>query len=488
MAAVPPNPAPMIEQSFTDERRAIPAVNLNNPSAGAADAGRPPVADVTLDYDPNFKKLVEATKNPTPENNIKAVKILEERTAVANKEHFNERFQPGAFLVGLLRGKIDDMYTAYNGGKQYAEEGNDVFDNKYTVIKNQRGFAGRVEDSSKRQLSQSEVDKINKDYGGILTPSDRNALQSANWATAQEAIKAVRNGDTSQLNAARTAAKAAANYGASENPLLGDEIYLAGKLKPVLGYISTLDPNKRQLLLGYAQRYRTASGNLQKSGEKEGSTSLGNQNQIGGSFGPMGGMQGPGGAVAPNANVNASLGATQGARQGERNAENINRENSINEMQNTQTAIMQQLQGVIKSPQEFQDFIKLIALNQTNNESINKVPPEFMPPGFQKIAPVDVFLGGADSVIEQRYAQQTNNGLIAAYQAALFKEQRKALETGKSTPVEEVYKNFEKSDIYQGLINYGIERINTFTGKGSPLKKGSKIYNPNTGKLDTYGE
>jgi len=488
MAAVPPNSAPMIEQSFTDERRAVPATNLNNPSAGAVDVGRPPVADVTVDYDPNFKRMLTAVNDTTPEGKIKLVTEVNNRINNADQEHPNERFQPGAFLVGLLRGKVDDMYTAYNGGKTKTEVGRDALGNLVTVEKNQRGFNGRMyENKTNRELTRAEIAEINASRGGVITESDLNATRTANWQTAQKAYQEVANGDTSQLNAARVAAKAAANYGASENPLLGDEIYLAGKLKPVLGYISTLDPKQRQLLLGYAQRYRTASGSLQKSGEKEGSASLGDQTQLGGSVGPMG-QFGPNGAIAPTANINASRGATQGTRVGERNAENINRENSINEMQTTQNAIMQQLQGVIKSPQEFQDFIKLIALNQTNNESINKVPPEFMPPGFQKIAPVDVFLGGADSVIEQRYAQQTNNGLIAAYQAALFREQRKALETGKTTPIEEVYKNFEKSDIYQGLVNYGKERVNSFTGRGAPLKKGAKIYNPNTGKLDTYGE
>lgn len=488
MGVAPPNAAPIVEQVSTDQYRPVPATNLNNPAAGAKDAGRPPVADVTLDYDPNFKKLLTVVNDPTPEGKLKVVDQVNKRINEGHKEHFNERFDPGAFFVALLRGKVDDMYTAYNGGRKYAEEGNDVFDNKYTVIKNQRGFAGRVEDSNKRQLSQEEVDKINKEHGGILTPSDRNALQSANWQTAQEAIKAVRNGDTSQLNAARAAARAAANYGSAENPLLGDEIYLAGKLKPVLGYISSLDPKQRQLLLGYAQRYQNASAGLQKAGEKSGSTSLGNQQQIGGGFGPVGGQAGPSGAVPPSANVNASLGGTQGTRQEERNSENQNRDRSIQEMQTMQTAIMQQLQGVIKPGQQFEDFIKLTALNQANNESINKVPPEFMPPGFKRIAPVDLFMGGADSVIEQRYAQQTNNALIAAYQADLYKAQRQALETGKTPAIEEVYKNFEKSDMFKGLVNYGTERIHSFTGRGTPLKKGAKIYNPNTGKLDTYGE
>lgn len=488
MAAVPPNAAPIVEQTSADQYRPVPVQNLNNPAAGAQDAGRPSVADVTLDYDPNFKKLLSAVNDPTPEGKLKVVDQVNQRLKAAEKEHYNERFQPGAFLVALLRGKIDDMYTAYNGGRTYAEVGSDVLDNRYAVIKNQRGFTGRVENAENRELTPEELKEVNTKLGGILTPSDRNALQSANWQTAQEAIKAVRNGDTSQLNAARAAARAAANYGAAENPLLGDEIHLAGKLKPVLGYISNLDPKQRQLLLGYAQRYRMASGGLQKQGEKEGSTSLGNQQQVGGGFGPVGGQVGPSGSVAPSANLNASFGGTQGTRQAERNAENINRENSINEMQTMQTAIMSALQGVIKPGEQFEDFIKLTALNQANNESINKVPPEFMPPGWKKIAPVDLFTGGADSVIEQRYAQQTNNALIAAYQADLYKAQRQALETGKTPSIEDVYKNFEKSDVFKGLVNYGTERIHSFTGRGTPLKKGAKIYNPNTGKLDTYGE
>lgn len=489
MGVAPPNSAPIVETVSTDEYRPVPATNLNNPAAGAKDVGRPPVADVTLDYDPNFKKLLTAVNDPTPESKIKVVDQVNKRINQADQEHPNERFQPGAFLVGLLRGRVDDMYTAFNGGKTKTEVGRDALGNVFTVEKNQRGFNGRMyENKTNRELTREEIAEINASRGGVITESDLNAIKTANWQTAQSAYKAVADGDTSQLNAARAAARAAANYGAAENPLIGDEIYLAGKLKPVLDRISSLDPKQRQLLLGYAQRYQNASAGLQKSGQLGGSTSLSNQQQLGGGLGPFGGQAGPNGAVAPGASVNASLGGTQGSRQEEINRENQNRERSIQEMQDTRGAIMQQLQGVIKTPQEFQDFIKLTALNQSNNESLNKVPPEFMPPGFKRIAPVDLFTGGADSVIEQRYAQQTNNGLIAAYQAELYKAQRQALETGKTPAIEEVYKNFEKSDVFKGLVNYGTERIHSFTGRGTPLKKGAKIYNPNTGKLDTYGE
>lgn len=488
MAAVPPNAAPIVEQVSTDEYRPVPATNLNSPATGAKDAGRPPVADVTLDYDPNFKKLLTVVNDPTPEGKLKVVDQVNKRINEGHKEHFNERFDPGAFFVAFLRGKVDDMYTAYNGGRKYAEVGTDVLDNRYAVIKNQRGFAGRVEDSNNRQLSPEELEKVNTQLGGILTPSDRNALQSANWQTAQEAIKAVRNGDTSQLNATLAAARAASNQGQAQNPLIGDEIHLAGKLRPVLGYIASLDPKQRQLLLGFAQRYQNASASLQKAGEKTGSTSLGNQQQLGGGFGPVGGQPGPNGAVPPSANVNASLGGTQGTRQEERNSQNQNRDRSIQEMQDTRGAIMQQLQGVIQPGQQFEDFIKLTALNQANNEAINKVPPEFIPKGWQQIAPVDLFTGGADNVIEQRYAQQTNNALMAAYYADVYKSQREALKTGKTVSPDEVREKFGKSDIAQGILNYGRERIHTFANKGAPLEKGAKIYNPNTGKLDKYGE
>lgn len=488
MGVAPPNQAPIVETVSTDEYRPVPATNLNNPAAGAKDVGRPPVADVTLDYDPNFKKLLAAVNDPTPESKLKVVDQVNKRINEGQKEHFNERFDPGAFFVAFLRGRVDDMYTAYNGGRKYAEVGSDVLDNRYAVIKNQRGFAGRVENAENRELTPEELKKVNTELGGILTASDRSALQSANWQTAQEAIKAVRNGDTSELNATRAAAFAAANEGKSQNPLIGEEIYLAGKLKPVLGYISTLDPKQRQLLLGYAQRYQNASAGLQKAGEKSGSTSLGNQQQIGGGFGPVGGQPGPNGAVPPSANVNASLGGTQGTRQEERNSENQNRDRSIQEMQDTQRAIMMQLQGVIKTPEQFQDFMKLTALNQSNNQALGKVPPDVIPDGFRQVAPVDLFMSGADNIIEQRYAQQTNNALMAAYYADLYKAQRDGLKTGKTIAPEEVRKNFGNSEIAKALLNYGQERIHTFTGKGEPLKKGAKIYNPNTGKLDTYGE
>jgi len=476
-AVVPPTAKPIVETV----------------SAGRSDP-RGDVASVNLDYDPNFKTVVQNFQNRTPEGDLKIADIFKERTAKAEQEHVNERFQPGAFLVGLLRGRVDDMYSAFNGGKTYAEKGRDALGNIVWVEKNQRGFNGRMyAEGSNKELSKEEVSAINKTRGGVITASDKDALQTADWSSAYQAAIEAKNGDTSQLNATRKAAFAAANEGNAANKNIDDEIHLAGKLKPVLNYVSTLDPKQRQILLGYAQRYRNGSANLQRSGEKAGSVSATNQQQLGGGFGPIGNQVPPNqpsgqGAVPPSANLNASLGGSQTTSQNERNAENINRENSIQEMQTAQTAIMQQLQGVIKDPVQFQEFMKLIALNQSNNDSLQKLPPEFMPPGFQKIAPTDLFTGGADSIIENRYAQQANNGLIAAYQADLYKAQRKSIEEGKTITVEDVYKNFEKSDVYQGLVNYAKDRIHTFTGRGEPLQRGAKVYNKKTGKIEIYGE
>lgn len=445
------------------------------------------VASVTLDYDPNFKHIVQNTVAPTPEGNKKVAEIVQSRIKESEAEDPNKQMQLGKMMVSLLQGRIGDAYKWYNGGGITYDEGRDASGNPVWVGRTERGKTTEFLDwETKKPLSREERQAIIK-RGGVTTENDLRAERSANWQIAQGAMQRAAQGFESELNAARATARAAANEGNASNQNIDQEIDLAIGLKHVLGRISEMDPKKRQELLGYANRYNTNSAAARASSEKTGGATAGAQQQLG---------LGVGNAVAPSAGgagstgnlgANYSAGQNQGVRLGEANAEAASRENTLQTQQGLQEAIMKELQGAITSPTEFNNFMRLVALNQINNTSNQDIPAAAQPPGWRKPAPADLFTGGLDSLLENRYTQQANNALIASYNNELYKAQKEAATTGKVTSTEEVINRMKNSEMVQGILNYAKDKIHSTTGRGGPVEKGALIYRK-SGKLERFGE
>lgn len=445
-----------------DEPQAI-VTGVTPPAAGQVSG----VTNVNLDYDPNFKKAVLSLSDNSPEGRKKTADIFAERSKQSQFEDPNEQFQPGAFLIAFLRGRLDDMHTAYNGGRTKVELGTDALGNVYKVEKNQRGFNGRMYDEeTNRPLTRNEVSAVNQTRGGVITESYLNAMKTANWAMAQEAAKQAANNSISQLNATRTTAQAAANMGSATNRNIDEEVDLAIKNRHVLDFIGKLDPKQRQNLLGMTNRYISNSASINKEEQKKGSTGVSTQGQFGlggGGFGFSGGASG-------------SLSASQA------NAEAINRSNQIQDQQTLQSAIMKELQGKIVDDKQFYEFMRLVGLNDINNKALSDVPNEAKPKGFRDASPVDLFTGGMDALLTNRYVQQGNNALLSEYNKELYKSQRDAIREGKVSDPLEVQERLVQSDYYKGVENYVRQKLGILKGE-NPLKKGDLILDKTTGKV-----
>jgi hypothetical protein len=469
---VPPSQAPVIETGV------VP------PAAGQQRGG---VASVTLDYDPNFKHIAQNISAPTPEGNKKAADIVQTRIKESESEDPNKQMQLGKMMISLLQGRLGDAYKWYNGGGVTYDEGRDVSGNPVWVGRTERGKTTEFLDwETKKPLSREERQAIIK-RGGVTTENDLRAERSANWQIAQSTMQRAAQGFESELNAARATARAAANEGNASNQNIDQEIDLAIGLKGVLGRISEMDPKKRAELLGYANRYNTNSASARASSEKTGGATASGQQQLGGGISgaaaPVAGAAGTSG----QAGVNYSAGQAQGVRLGETNADASARENTLQTQQGLQEAIMKELQGAIRTPEEFNGFMRLVALNQINNASNQDIPASAQPPGWRKPAPADLFTGGLDSLLENRYTQQANNALIAAYNNELYKAQREAATTGKVSSTEDVINRMKNSEMVQGVLNYAKDKIHATTGRGGPVEKGALIYRK-SGKIERFGE
>jgi hypothetical protein len=119
----------------------------------------------------------------------------------------------------------------------------------------------------------------------------------------------------------------------------------------------------------------------------------------------------------------------------------------LQEQQNLQSAIMQELQGVIK-PEQFSGFMRLQALNAANEESYRNIPAHAKPPTWKDVATTDPFAGGSEAMIANRVDQQRNNALLAAWSKELYKSQREIAKTGIAFVKDKLAEDFLKSQIF----------------------------------------
>jgi len=436
------------------------------------------------DLPPKLQGTVVSAANG---DNLTAAKLMDQHSAESKDYHPNVQPQWGKVFSSILSRNYGDAYKYFNGGATREEEGRtptgDVVYKEYNEI----GPTGRYKDrKTGKELSSEETSKLLA-RGGILTPSDANALKTSSWKNAQYSSELANNGFASQLEAARTTAYAAANSASSSNNNIEEQIKLTKAIPNVLNTIGQMDSEKRQKILGYVNRYNTNSTNLQKANEKGGAVNAGGQQGVNANIGLGGaeGTAGAGGKSALNAGGGISAGTQSGISQREANSVNTAAGNTLQEQQDLERAISKELQGAIKTPEEFRAFIRLQALNTENELALKQIPDSAKPPGYQNISQTDPYLGGAEAMIANRSRQQYNNALIAAWNAELFKAQRIAAKTGEQADIKEVSDKFQKSDLYKAITNTYTDKHERHFGRSGVLKKGDLIVDQQHNILQT---
>jgi hypothetical protein len=389
-----------------------------------------------------------------------------------NKEtanyHPNVKPQWGKMFVSALSRNWGDAYKYYNGGATKEEIGVTPTGDEVIKVFNELGDTGVYKDrKTGRELSPAEIkDLIQR--GGVMSASDKKALQTTTWQNAQQTATLANQGFASQLQSAQKTAYAAANTASASNNNFEEQIKLTKAIPHVLNYFGNLPSAERQQLLGYINRYNTNNQNLQKSTEKGGGVNIGGTQNVGVGLGGKGGPEG----LAIGATGNLSAGTQTGVNEREANAASTAVGKTIQDQQNLESIISQKMQGVIKDGTEFRAFMKIQALNSANEVALKNIPDEAKPPGWSNMITTDPYLGGAEAMITNNAKGQLNNALLAAWTSEIYKAQRSAIKTGVQPDMKELADNFVKSDMYKAINNTYLDRESKHLGRPSTLKKG----------------
>ena len=453
----------------------------------AAEGSVSGVANVQLEYPKRFIQIAEdLPRAQNPENKLRLMDNIAAQTKESEGYHPNEQMQLGKMLVSILSRDYASAYKYFNGGGKVEEEAKDVNGNLYFKERNELGFTGRVKDNKGQLLKPEDLAKLNE-RGGVITDTDTKALQTAPWVNGKYNSELANKGLTSKLQLITNDAYNAARVAGSSNKNIDEQLGLTEKNKHIFDHISSLPADRRQKLLGFTQRYLTNSLNQQRSTEAGAGANVGQQLQntnaanIGlstGAMGTEGGVPPPGSKIGGSGGLSASntAGQTAGVNTRAQNAAAQSQANTQQEQQNLQTAIMQELQGVVKSPDEFRDFMRVQALDAQNKQALSNIPAHALPPGYQAIPEADVETMGSAGIIANRIAQQRNNSLMAAWNTELFKAQREQARTGKSFDAEALGRDFEKSDIFKAINNTYSHKFNrAATGQAPQHKENDMI-------------
>jgi hypothetical protein len=458
-----------------------PMVETVTPAAQGAN----PVANVTLEYPKRFVDIVKNTNNAaqSPEARVQLAQDIASHDNESKAYHPNQQPVWGKVVANLLSRNYNEALKWYNGGGIIEEEARDINNNQYFREKNDRGITGRVKDSSGKELTPNQIKEL-ETKGGIFTLTDEKSLKTLPWINGQYNADIANKGLTSPLQLATNDAYNSARTAGGANHNIDEQLKLAGGLKGVLDHISTLPSERRQKLYGYVSRLNQIGSSQGKTNENGLNVNAGGSQTAGNTVGANVGGAGAGEGVPPTSGkLGAAIGASGSAtnQSGVSGREGSTATNSSNamlqEQQTLQTAILQELQGVIK-PEQFGSFLRLQALNAANDEAYKNIPAHVKPPTWKDVASTDPLAGGAEAMIANRVDQQRNNALLAAWSKELYAAQREMAKTGKQFDLDKLSEDFQKSKIFDAINNtYKYKMQSHLEGRSVMPPKGSLMVN-----------
>ena len=452
--------------------------------------GKSAIPSVTLDYPTRFKEIVaDIPQASTPEVRVRIANNISAHEKETEQYRPNQSTQWDKVLVNVLSRNYNEALKWYNGGGVKEKEARDINNNLFYKEENELGVTGRIKEGlTGRVLTPKEVAELNN-RGGVFTDTDTKSLQTLPWTQGKYNAELANKGLTSQLQLATNDAYNAAKTAGGANLNIDEQLNLANRLKPVLNHISGLPEDQRKRLLGYVSRLNQIGTSLGSQQERGLNVNAGGQQTTGATIGGnvgTGVTGGEGGAMPSSSKIGASgsMGASTsastqaGASGREAVSGSASRNEMLQEQQNLERAIFQELQGVIKSPAEFQAFVRLNSLNSANDMAYKNIPEHVKPPTWNTVPDTDPYMGGAEAMIANRVNQQRNNALMAAWSKELLASQREMARTGRTFDQGQLADNFQKSEIFQAINNtFQYKMRSNLEGRSILPPKGSLMVN-----------
>lgn len=449
------------------------------------EAGPYGVAQVKLEYPERFNRIAQniPLASQDPKARIKIAEDVSSHDSESRDLNMNQQPQWGKVLVNLLGRNYNEALKWYNGGGVKDVDARDMNGNLYYKQENERGFTGKILDANNRPLTAKEATELEQ-RGGIYTSNDEKNLKTLPWVNGKYNAALANQGLTNSLQLATNDAYNAARTAGGANKNIDEQLKLAGDMKGVLNHIGTLPQDRRQKLFGYISRLNQIANSSGTSAEGRVNINAGGSQTAGNTAGlSAGGAAGGEGVPPTTGKIGGAIGASgsatqqQGASGGLTGGQTISSNAMLQEQQNLQSAIMQELQGVIQ-PEQFAGFMRLQSLNSANEESYKNIPAHAKPPTWRDVATTDPYAGGSEAMVANRVDQQRNNALMAAWSKELYKSQRDMAKTGKSFDKDKLAENFQKSQIFEAINNtYKYKLQSNLDGRQIMPPKGTLMVN-----------
>ena len=505
-------------------RPAITDVLANKPLPGAVTTQPVTITDAPAAIPVTQKKdipldaqdIVNGLTSQNPEQKLNAVNLMNKQDAATADFHPNTQPQWGAMLVSALSHDWAGVHKYYNGGPTRDEEARDLNNNIYFKQFNANGATGVYKDNQGKILNQTQLDALNA-RGGVISDSDRKVIETAPWVNGKANSILYNNALTGPVPLALNGAYQAANLANASNKNIDEQLYIINNpknsgVRNLLDLISQTSPEARQRILGLVNQLKTKGVNSGTANTNSGSatgstaTTTGNTSNLGGGTSisvPGATANTPNvvipGAVIPGVSVKGGVGTSASSTvQGTTTASQQNVANTANtdttqQQENVRSLIEKELQGAIKNPdlkiqkQDFDNYMRIQALDAQNKAASASIPPNFMPPGYTNITESDLQLGGSKALIANGVERKKNNNLMAAWSNELFKSVRDAANNpGTRVDLNEVQNNFKNSDIHKAINNTFAHHMSLEMGAPSPLQAGDLIVDPKTNEIGKY--
>jgi hypothetical protein len=423
----------------------------------------------------------------SPEDRKTAATLINKKITNDTEGHINTQMQVLPMIGALIGGNLKEAYNYYNGGPTRVEDALHPTLGRFQREYNSRGPTGRIFDQNGNELNPNVVKKLDES-GGLISNTDKNAFYTGAYAAATENQKAFMTGLAKPVADQYQKSIALAQQGSVLRDALESRRALLAKdsMKPVVEVLSKMSSQDRQRALGFlsAQFGKTAGTSAETTaGQAANAMNTQNvQNTIGvrGAVGSPDGAGGPAGGIFPGGiGVNASrstggttqagASATTGATKGQTGGE------SESVQRNVMSEIQRLTQGAISTPEQFNDFSRLIQYTNLIDQTRDSMKPEDMAPGTKVLTKIDPLMNSRADTIAYDIDFQKNNALNVAWNNYLAKEMHSNIKNVDPEAIGNLRDKFLSTNTYKAIertYNYELKRA---SGE-KPQKEEGAIY------------